>query len=154
MEEFLGSNKEVNLDKSPVARRVAAELTKYCKTDLAKIKIIAYFVSFLIRYDRGEQQAVKEGKLKGYLPLADEVLLTRKGICWDYASLLAVMLRSIGIPTKLVKGYADYAPDVYHAWNEVLYKGQWKTIDPTYKSGNPFSTLFRNPNKYKKAREL
>ena len=41
---------------------------------------------------------------------------TGKGICFDYASLAASMLRSQGIPTKIIFGYV--APDnLYHAWN-------------------------------------
>jgi transglutaminase/protease-like cytokinesis protein 3 len=41
------------------------------------------------------------------------------------------MLRSQGIPTKLIKGYTDKV-DGYHAWNEVLIDRQWVVIDTTY----------------------
>ena len=40
------------------------------------------------------------------------------------------MLRSQGIPTKLVKGYSDNV-DGYHAWNEVYINEEWITIDTT-----------------------
>ncbi len=69
--------------------------------------------------------------LYNYLPDIVETYTTNEGICYDYASLFAAMLRSIGIPAKLVKGYASYAPDTYHAWNEVLLDGEWITVDPT-----------------------
>lgn len=69
--------------------------------------------------------------LYNYLPDIVETYTTEMGICYDYASLFAAMLRSIGIPAKLVKGYAGYAPDTYHAWNEVLIEGEWIVVDPT-----------------------
>lgn len=69
--------------------------------------------------------------LYDYLPDIVDTYTTNLGICYDYASLFAAMLRSIGIPAKLVKGYASYAPDTYHAWNEVYLDGEWITVDPT-----------------------
>lgn len=69
--------------------------------------------------------------LYDYLPDIVETYESGKGICYDYASLFAAMLRSIGIPAKLVKGYAGYAPDTYHAWNEVYIGVNWITVDIT-----------------------
>ena len=58
----------------------------------------------------------------------EQVLQDRKGICFDYASLAAAMLRSQGIPTKLVFGYV--APDdLYHAWNMFYTEEKgWVTV--------------------------
>ena len=49
-----------------------------------------------------------------------------------YSSLLASMLRSLDVPTKLVTGYV--APDyLYHAWNEVYIEGTgWVRINRFY----------------------
>ena len=80
-----------------------------------------------IDYDNDKVKAL----LYDYLPDIEETYVEGKGICYDYASLLAAMLRSINIPTKLVKGYTSYDPDTYHAWNEVYIEGQWIVIDPT-----------------------
>ena len=80
-----------------------------------------------IRYDSAKVFDL----LYNYLPDIVDTYTTGEGICYDYASLFASMLRSIGIPAKLVKGYASYAPDTYHAWNEVLLGGQWIVVDPT-----------------------
>ncbi|MDD5018268.1 MAG: transglutaminase domain-containing protein [Eubacteriales bacterium] len=66
-----------------------------------------------------------------YLPDIQRTYLENTGICYDYASLLAAMLRSINVPAKLVKGYANYSPGVYHAWNEVYINGEWIVIDTT-----------------------
>ena len=58
----------------------------------------------------------------------DDVLSKGRGICFDYAALLACMLRTQGVPVKLVIGYADQS---YHAWNNVLVDGQWYRVDTT-----------------------
>jgi hypothetical protein len=81
-----------------------------------------------------------------YLPDIEQTYADRKGICYDYASLFAAMLRSISIPAKLVKGYAAYNPGEYHAWNEVYIGGKWLTIDVTrdaslLASGDPFDMV-------------
>ena len=66
-----------------------------------------------------------------YLPDIQRTYREETGICYDYASLMAAMLRSINVPTKLVKGYANYSPNTYHAWNEVFLNGEWIVIDTT-----------------------
>ncbi len=81
-----------------------------------------------------------------YLPDIEQTYADKKGICYDYASLFAAMLRSINIPAKLVKGYTAYNPGEYHAWNEVYLHGEWMTIDVTrdaslLASGEPFEMI-------------
>ena len=73
-------------------------------------------------------------------------MASKKGICFDYASLMAAMLRSQGIPTKLEVGYSGQA---YHAWISVYlqetgwvdgiisFDGKdWTLMDPTLAAGN------------------
>jgi transglutaminase-like putative cysteine protease len=52
-------------------------------------------------------------------------------MCYDFSSLFASMLRSINVPTKLVKGYGDKVKG-YHAWNEVYLDGKWLTVDTSF----------------------
>ena len=66
----------------------------------------------------------------GYLPDADESLTSGKGICFDYAALLAVMLRSRGIPTRMLIGTVT-PENLYHSWNSVYINGEWVWMDPT-----------------------
>lgn len=66
-----------------------------------------------------------------YLPAIDETYAEKKGICYDYSSLMASMLRSLGIPTKMIHGYSSNTGSVYHAWNEVLINGEWVVVDST-----------------------
>lgn len=67
-----------------------------------------------------------------YMPETDKFIIDKKGICYDYSSVFAGVLRLNGIPTKLVTGYAKITPNTYHAWNEVYIDGEWKIIDTTF----------------------
>ena len=81
-----------------------------------------------------------------YIPDIDQVLSSKKGICFDYASLMTALLRTQNIPTKLVVGYSGTA---YHAWisvyleetgwidNVIQFDGEnWSLIDPTLAASN------------------
>ncbi|MGZ8641540.1 MAG: transglutaminase family protein [Actinomycetota bacterium] len=70
--------------------------------------------------------------------------VTRTGFCEQIASSLAVLLRTLGIPTRLVTGYGpgernpltgyfEVKQSDAHAWVEVLYPGiGWVPYDPTF----------------------
>ncbi len=90
-----------------------------------------------------------------YLPDIEETYIEGSGICYDYASLFAAMLRSIGIPAKLVKGYSAQDPDVYHAWNEVYIGGQWIVVDTTLDASLPQGSvpMAKNAQDYAKVYE-
>ena len=68
------------------------------------------------------------------------------GICFDYASLAAAMLRSLGIPCKLITGYVGES--TYHAWNSFYLENEgwitaeirvsanhWQRVDITFAAG-------------------
>ena len=77
------------------------------------------YVTANLTYDN-EKAATVSGN---YLPDIDETLSTKKGICFDYASLTAAMLRSIGIPAKLAIGYsATFTSSPSAGWN-----GPWSS---------------------------
>jgi len=68
---------------------------------------------------------------------------TRRGFCEHYASAFAVLMRSVGIPTRIVLGYqgGELNPlgghlivrqSDAHAWTEVWLAGDgWVRVDPT-----------------------
>lgn len=75
---------------------------------------------------------------------ADEFLFDqRAGFCEHYSSAFAILMRSAGIPTRVVTGYAGGVRNRYgdyllvrrmdaHAWNEVWLEGRgWVRVDPT-----------------------
>ena len=137
---FLRPNQYVDYETATKTIDKAAELTKGVTDPLKKVEKVYDFVVKTLTYDKAKAQTVKSG----YLPVLDDVLAAKKGICFDYASLMAGMLRSQGVPCKLVVGYAGTA---YHAWINVwteetgwidgviYFDGSvWKRMDPTFAS--------------------
>ena len=121
---FLRPSNYVNYTKDSKCVAKAAELMRGKGTDLDKIKAVYDFVCKTVTYDRQKAATVQSG----YLPTPDETMATGKGICFDYASLTAAMLRSQGVPTKVIFGYVS--PDgLYHAWNMFYTKESgWVTV--------------------------
>jgi protein-glutamine gamma-glutamyltransferase len=82
-------------------------------------------------------------------PLAYFLFTRKKGHCEYFASAMAVMLRSLGIPSRLVTGFQSgiYNPmsDLWvvrasdaHSWVEAWMPGLgWTTFDPTPPDPNP-----------------
>ena len=121
---FLRPSDYVNYYSGSACVAKAAELAAGAGSSLEFISSVYDFVCSTVTYDREKAATVKSG----YLPYPDETMSTGKGICFDYASLAAAMLRSQGIPTKLIFGYV--APkDLYHAWN-MFYTAEtgWVTV--------------------------
>lgn len=110
---FSYPNRYVNYNLNSDVVYKAAELCAGKNDTIDKIAAVFLWVTDNIKYDRDLAASVTSG----YVPDPDRTLSRMKGICFDYASLTAAMLRSQSIPTRLVIGYAS--PDIYHAWNEV-----------------------------------
>jgi protein-glutamine gamma-glutamyltransferase len=82
-------------------------------------------------------------------PLGSFLFTTRKGYCEYFASAMAIMLRTIGIPARLVNGfqtgsYNRYGKDFVvrardaHSWVEVYFPGYgWIPFDPTPPDPHP-----------------
>jgi len=84
------------------------------------------FVVKTLSYDTEKAETVGSG----YLPDADKTLAEKTGICFDYAVLLAALLRSQGIPARVEIGRVS-PENLYHAWNSVYLEGEWVWMDPT-----------------------
>jgi hypothetical protein len=79
----------------------------------------------------------------GRPPLADFLLVSREGFCQHFAGAMAVMLRSLGIPSRVAVGYGTGRFDTdrsawvvldrdAHSWVEVWFPGRgWLPFDPT-----------------------
>lgn len=75
-------------------------------------------------------------------PVEDFLFNRKQGHCEYFASSMALMLRSLDIPTRLVSGYKGGEKNAYsgawvveqrhaHAWVEAYVNGRWHTFDPT-----------------------
>ncbi len=121
---FTYTNYFVNFNSSSKCVATASQVCAGCSSTLDKIAAVFRYVTDNISYDRQKAATVTSG----YIPDPDSVLAAKKGICFDYASLTAAMLRSQGVPTRLITGYAY--PNIYHAWNEVYTpETGWITVE-------------------------
>lgn len=59
-----------------------------------------------------------------------EILKNRRGTCVAYSTLLATLVRAVGIPSRMVLGYV-YVDGMFggHAWVEILAGEQWLPLD-------------------------
>jgi protein-glutamine gamma-glutamyltransferase len=91
-------------------------------------------------------------KASGADPLADFLFNVREGHCEYFSTAMAVMLRTQGIPSRVVNGFqrGEYngAAGVYtvtqreaHSWVEAYFPetNSWVTFDPTPFAGRPAS---------------
>lgn len=137
---FLYANQYVNFNAASKVTAKASEVTAGKADTIAKTQAVFDYVVDNFTYDDAFAKTVQSG----YIPSPDKTLASKKGICFDYASVMASMLRSQGVPCKLIVGYAG---KVYHAWISVYVSGtgwiddliyfdgkNWSMLDPTYLS--------------------
>lgn len=137
---FLRPSQYVDYDEDSRCVKLAAELAATQSDELGVVEAVFNYICEHVTYDREKATTVKAG----YLPNPDDTLAQGKGICFDYASLAAAMLRSQGIPTKMVFGNVQ-PKDLYHAWNMFytqesgwvvvgyeVEKGTWSRLDLTF----------------------
>ncbi len=142
---YLRPNVFCNYTEGSACVAKARELTANATNQGEAVKAICTYVVENISYDNDKAEKLKGAS--GYVPDPDSTLASGTGICFDYASLGAAMLRSQGIPAQIVTGYVS--PDnIYHAWIMVHIDGTWKSaqfsvdpntwsrVDLTFAAGN------------------
>lgn len=153
-EIYLQSIQMINWNNEMDAIKKAKEITKKAKNDKEKVEAIYNYIITNISYDYDKASKLSSG----YTPKIDDTLKAQKGICYDYASLFAAMLRSVDIPTKLIMGQKNDIKE-YHAWNQVYLSdtNEWVTIDTTYdaalKKGNVATKMIKDGKEYKIEKE-
>ena len=138
MGPFLYPNQYVTFTSGSSVVAKGMELAAPAHDDLEVINFVYNFMIENITYDYNKATTVQSG----YIPNPDEILSAGTGICLDYASVMASMLRSQQIPTRLEVGYAGEA---YHAWISTYVENQgwingiiqfdgqnWSIMDPTF----------------------
>ncbi len=121
---FLRPNIFCNFTSSSTCVAKARELVANASNQGDAVQVICEYVVSNVTYDDAKAEQLKTAS--GYVPDPDETLASGTGICFDYASLGAAMLRSQGIPAKIVTGYVSPG-DIYHAWIMVHMDGTWKS---------------------------
>lgn len=72
------------------------------------------------------------GGISDQLTTAAMTFVERRGVCRDYAHLLAAFARAAGIPARMVSGYAPrVTPPDFHAVVELWLADGWRMVDAT-----------------------
>lgn len=135
---YLYPNQYVNFSPGCATVAKGQELAQGAMNELDVVDAVYNYVISNITYDYNKASTVTSG----YVPDVDTILNSGTGICFDYAALMATMLRTQGIPTRLDVGWAG---NVYHAWVSVwtpdtgwingiieFTGSEWKRMDPTF----------------------
>lgn len=144
---FLYPNQYVNFTADSKTVQEGALLAADATNDLEVITNIYNYIISNITYDYDKAADPPTG----YVTDVDTILESGTGICLDYAAVMASMLRSQRIPTRLEVGYAK---DAYHAWISVYIEdvgwlngiisfdgNTWTLIDPTFGAGSDEKSL-------------
>ena len=107
----------------------AAKLCTGESNDDRKIELVKSYVAGELDYD----DTLAENGDQTYIRDPDEILARKTATCLDYAVVTAAMLRSQGIPAKVVYGNVEQGTTVFHAWNMVYTSSRgWFRVDVTY----------------------
>ncbi len=114
--------------QSSDARIVKKAQSIVAATDKATVKAIFQFAANRIDY-------------KGYIKPdlgALHALRTREGDCTEYSALVVAFSRALGVPSRMVAGYAYEGNATlrsrdFHNWAEVFFDGRWYIVDAQYK---------------------
>ena len=120
---FLGPNQYVGYTKASAAVNKAAELCAG-KSGRDAFDAVCSFMKSSFVYDYVKAVTIKAG----VLPDIDGSYAKKMGVCQDLSAIMACMLRTQGLPCKLMIGYADKQ---YHAWTVTVINGEEVFYDPT-----------------------
>ena len=124
----------------PIIKQTALEWTQGASTPFDQVEAIREKLSTTFAYD------TKVSFTDDPASLAQMLTTTKRGFCQQFASLMALMLRSIGIPARVAIGFTPGTPTTttdgqtaytvrmrdYHAWVEVPFQNYgWQPFDPT-----------------------
>lgn len=147
---FLLSTGEVIFNNNMQVIKKASQIASTCKNDFEKVSKIYDWLTDYISYKETEETA-----LMFYKCDIEKIYNRKTGVCYDFAVVLAAMLRSQGIPCKVVFGkYSATTESVGHVWNEVyvpssgsiktnklsITGNKWCILDPTYTNVNASET--------------
>lgn len=121
----------------PRVPRLAAQITNSARNDFDRAAAIENYLRTRLGYTLElPRTAVKD-------PIANFLFERKQGHCEYFASSMAVMLRTLGIPSRVVNGFrSDEFNDLTgnyvvrakhaHSWVEAYFAGYgWQTFDPT-----------------------
>jgi transglutaminase-like putative cysteine protease len=121
----------------PEIAKLAGDITRAGRTTYESVLLIKHHLLGNYRY------SLEIGPGSSSSPLEDFLFIRKTGYCEHYASAMVAMLRSIGIPSRLVTGFLATEWNSFgqyytvrqrdaHAWVEVYFpESGWISFDPT-----------------------
>jgi len=143
--DFLAPSWGVDCDNQEIIV-LAQEITSLCKDDYSKAKAIHDWLATHIYYDFDAYYANNGANSYNYVVGSVDVLHNKRSVCSGYANLWAALLRSAGIPCRVVSGvglglstngewnFQNLEKTTNHAWNEIYVSGKWIIMDATWDS--------------------
>ncbi|MDP9298448.1 MAG: DUF3488 and transglutaminase-like domain-containing protein, partial [Actinomycetota bacterium] len=137
----LGMERDLQLPRELPARvgELARRITAGASSEVDRVNAVEAWLGANTGYD------LSVARDPVGVDAVDQLLfVTRRGFCEQIASAMAIMLRSLGIPTRLVTGfgsgdrnlltgYIEVRESDAHAWVEVYYPHLgWIPYDPTF----------------------
>ena len=101
------------------------EICVDAESDKEKIQAIYHWITTNIRYDYEAEMVYQNVDIS-------RTVQTKKGICFDYATLFAALCRSQGIPCFILDGYSRDNSSYKHTWNRVYHDNRYWNLDVTY----------------------
>ena len=124
---FLYPNQYVSYDENTACVKQAQEMCKDMSDQTEIYKAVCTYVLQNFVYDYIKSVSVQS--MSQQMPDIDGCWENRMGICQDLSALTCAMLRSQGIPARLMIG--TVGSNTYHAWVVAVVNGEEKFFDPT-----------------------
>lgn len=134
-------------DGLPRLRQLAAKLdsqvNRFEQSQQPIDERIAHRIEDYLGHNPDFTYSLKASIVDGTIDPVEDFLFNRQsGHCEYYASAMALLLRAVGIPSRLVSGFKGGEQNAYsgayvveerhaHAWVEAQINGRWRTFDPT-----------------------
>ncbi len=124
---FLYPNQYVNYTEETPAVVEAGKICEGMTDPKQKFDAICDYMVGHFAYDYIKSVTVS-GKT-GQLPEIDDAWEKRMGICQDLSAIMVAMLRSQGVPARMMIG--TLGSGIYHAWVTAIINGEDVFYDPT-----------------------
>ena len=103
----------------------ACSISKNSQNDREKVTAFYDWIIKNISYDYDAQPIYQHFNF-------NKTIKTKKGLCYDYSNLFAVLCRSQKIPCYILDGYSRENYSYYHSWNRVYFDNTWWNVDITF----------------------
>ncbi|MBQ8227421.1 MAG: transglutaminase domain-containing protein [Clostridia bacterium] len=120
-----------NVDK--LAGDILADITTSSMTTFQKVKAVHNYLVQTSVYEHSgggwnfDYVSSYDGDV---VILAEEMLSTKKGVCYNFAAVFMILTRRIGLDSYMMSGYIDYnGGQSSHYWNIIRINGVEYLID-------------------------